>query len=47
MDIDPEEKEIIPEDHKLILNERLLKYAGNSNDVINWEDLRKELWKDL
>ena len=35
--------EEIPEEHKLILNERLEEYKINSDDLINWDELKKEL----
>lgn len=39
-------KEDIPEDHKLILIERIAEYEANPDNVIDWETLKAELLKD-
>lgn len=38
--------ETISEEHKYILNERIADYGANPGNVIDWEDLKKELLKD-
>ena len=40
------EIEDIPEEHKLILNDRIANYENKPGDVIDWETLKSELLKD-
>lgn len=44
-DIEQEENNSfdIPEWHKNIIRERLLKYRNNPDDVMNWKDVQKKI----
>lgn len=34
----------VPEWHKTIVRERTEKYEKNSNDLLNWDDAKKDVW---
>lgn len=36
----------IPEEHRLVLNERVAEYESDPDNVIDWETLKEELLKD-
>ena len=40
------EVEEIPEEHRLVLNERVAEYESDPDNVIDWETLKEELLKD-
>jgi Putative addiction module component len=43
MIIDPDKKEEISEEHKLILDQRILEYEANPDNVVDWDLIKAEL----
>lgn len=36
----------IPEEHRLVLNERIAEYESDPDNIIDWETFKEELLKD-